>query len=549
MEFLNRAHSQLQGIYRSMTPTSRLTAGALAVVVLLSLGYLGLHRNAETLVDLTRGTPLDATQIAAIEDAFRKANLTGYEIQGNTIRVPRERQAAFMDAMAGIKVLAQDFGDAQLDAVNSGSIFDPPDRQEERRKIARQIDLQQTILKRPGITYAKVFFDVDNKPGGFQEKVRTALVSVKRGDGVQIDEATISAINGTVVHAYAGLKPENVAVSDLNGRTWYGDPRKNGDEGNAYFSLKRNCEQDLKAKILDALCHIPNVTVGVNVELDRKLPAVEKPAQQIAAPADRRIESGESTIPNHPDTRKNPSDASSEQPNMAKVINALLGESRVNGNAVPSPAGNNVPEEQVEKDKFASAPISARVSIGVPASYFKTVWQRRNPVEPGHVEKTPDQATLDRIRIEESANIQRCIIPLLPPTRNAILATELVTVTTFQDIPLPEPTSPEIGQIALSWLSRNGYTVGLVALILVCLMAIRSIVRNGTSAPAEAATPTTDEALDAFSPEEPDNVPPAHWKRQDGSDGASLREELSEFVEEDPETAANILRNWIGQAS
>ena len=56
----------------------------------------------------------------------------------------------------------------------------------------------------------------------------TALVSVKRGDSNPIDEATISYINGMVVHAYAGLKPENVAVSDLNGRTWYGDPRKNG---------------------------------------------------------------------------------------------------------------------------------------------------------------------------------------------------------------------------------------------------------------------------------------------------------------------------------
>ena len=43
--------------------------------------------------------------------------------------------------------------------------------------------------------------------------------------------------------------------------------------------------------------------------------------------------------------------------------------------------------------------------------------------------------------------------------------------------------------------------------------------------------------------------PPPHWRRDPGAVDRSLREELSELVEADPETAANILRNWIGQMS
>jgi hypothetical protein len=37
MDFLNRAYSQLNDLYRSMTPGSRLTAGLLAVVVVVGI--------------------------------------------------------------------------------------------------------------------------------------------------------------------------------------------------------------------------------------------------------------------------------------------------------------------------------------------------------------------------------------------------------------------------------------------------------------------------------------------------------------------------------
>jgi flagellar M-ring protein FliF len=553
MEFLNRAYSQLQGVYRSMPPSSRLTAGALAAIVLLSLGYLGLHQNAETSVDLVRGMSLSAGQIAAIEEAFSKANLKGHEIRENSIRVPRERQAEFASALADAKVLNQDFGDAQLDAVNGGSFIEiGTNRDQERMRIGKQNKLQQSILERPGITYAKVIFDVDPKPVGFKDKVMTALVSIKRGDGSQIDEATISAVNGMVVHAYAGLKPENVAVSDLNGRTWYGDPMKNANaEGTTYLSLKRTCEQDLKAKILDALGHIPNVTVGVNVELDRKLTAAAKQVQPSAAPGDHRIENNEQARSNSQENRIGPPEASSQQPNVVKVLDALLGDSPSKEGAIPSAPSTvkaSVPEEQVERAGFALAPISARVSVGVPASYFKSVWQRRHPAESGHPEETPDQAELDRICIEETANIQRSIAPLLPPSKGAANAVELVTVTTFNDPPAHEPPRPELAQIALDWLARYGNTVALIGLALVCLLMVRSIVRGAASAAGVKTAPAIAETDDEPLPEEQADVPAAHWKQHFRSAGPSLREEISEFVEEDPETAANILRNWIGQA-
>ena len=118
---------------------------------------------------------------SAIRESFDKANLKGYEIQGSAIRVPRDPASHVQfPHWPDAKVLNQDFGDAQLDAVNGGSFMDIGTERDQADANRKQKELQQTICLRPGISYAKVIFDVD-KGTGFKDKAMTALVSVKRG--------------------------------------------------------------------------------------------------------------------------------------------------------------------------------------------------------------------------------------------------------------------------------------------------------------------------------------------------------------------------------
>jgi flagellar M-ring protein FliF len=50
--------------------------------------------------------------------------------------------------------------------------------------------------------------------------------------------------------------------------------------------------------------------------------------------------------------------------------------------------------------------------------------------------------------------------------------------------------------------------------------------------------------------EEEENAPAApRLRRRRSKGGPSLRDELVEIVREDPDAAANILRNWIGTAN
>ncbi len=533
MDFLNRAYSQLYDLYRSMTPGSRLTAGLLAAVVLLSVGYLFTHQVSSPDVDLMHGVPVAAGQLPAMEAAFHKANLQGYVIRGASIFVPHGQGPAYMAALADAKALPQNFGTALSDAIAAGTPFDGRQQREERMKIARQAELSLIIRSMAGIESAYVLYDVDSKLGAFnREKLITATASVKPAGSGQLEEARVSAIRHLVAGAIAGLKPENVTVSDLNGRTWYGNPdAAGGGEGNLYISLQRTYEQDLKAKILNALCFIPNVTVELSVVLDHE--RITRIKQDKRSPAK--------------DSRSGRARTSAQQPNTATILSNLLGGARGDDDGTEPDGANLVSREQVEKESVGLTPTLARVSVGVPISYFKKIWQERNPAESGRTLQTPDRAALDQIRMEESAKIQKHVAQLLPSAESVAKAADLVAVTAFQDIPVQELPVPGFSEDVLSWLRQSWGMLGTIALALVSLLVLRSMVRHGPADPDAQTTPSSADLDADLVDDKPAEVPPPHARRFYTA-GASLRDELSELVEDDPDAAANVLRNWIGHA-
>ena len=223
MDFVDRASSQLKTLYGAMTPAARLAAGLLVAAVLVGLGYLGSHRTATPDTELMRGVPISASQLALMEAAIARANLTDYEIRGASILVPRGREAIYMAALAKANALPPQLGDATSDAFLKSTPFMSSREREELLKKATQDELSLMIRSMNGIETAYVIYDVDSKRHFGEEKLITASVSVKPVGTTRLDEARVSAIRHLVSGAIAGLKPENVTVSDLNGSTWHGN--------------------------------------------------------------------------------------------------------------------------------------------------------------------------------------------------------------------------------------------------------------------------------------------------------------------------------------
>ena len=140
---------------------------------------------------------------------------------------------------------------------------------------------------------------------------------------------------------------------------------------------------------------------------------------------------------------------------------------------------------------------------------------------------------------------------LLPSVESAAKATELVTVTTFQDIPVLEPPAPEFRQEVLSWARQSWRMLGTIGLALISLLVLRSMVRARTLAaevePAAASAGRPSRRTAGRCRDRPSSLLRTHDGFHNAQAGPSLRDELSELVEDDPEAAANVLRSWIGQ--
>jgi flagellar M-ring protein FliF len=131
-----------------------------------------------------------------------------------------------------------------------------------------------------------------------------------------------------------------------------------------------------------------------------------------------------------------------------------------------------------------------------------------------------------------------------------------VQVVTFQHLASAPIAPPAFADQALFWLSQYWTTLGMVVLGLVSLLILRSIAR---SIPAAAPRPEAAPAMSAATTIDSESSPVVEpvRERQDAATrlkrrakgGPSLRDELVDIVREDPDAAANILRNWIGAAT
>ena len=125
MDFLNKAFAQFNDLFRSMTPGGRITAGLLLVVAVVSVGYLFQHQVSGGDDYLFGGESIPTPTLQKMEEAFGKAGLNGFTIEGGRVKVPHAQRAAYLAALADAKALPPNFGD-KLEEAEDGSMFELP---------------------------------------------------------------------------------------------------------------------------------------------------------------------------------------------------------------------------------------------------------------------------------------------------------------------------------------------------------------------------------------------------------------------------------------
>lgn len=562
MDFLNQALSQIRELFRSMTPGARIVTGLLLVVVIISIGWLFQGQVSGPDAYLMGGEPFSASDLPAMEAAFSQAKLTNYKIEGNRVKIPAGQQAAYMGALADAGALPPNFGSYLEKAMAADSPFLGAKDKAERMKIAKQNELALILRSMQGIESASVIYDIKKDTGLMRKDIATASVNIKPAGSEPLDPDRIPVIRNLVTAAIAGMKRENVTVTDLNGRTYAGSGDGNlGDPSDdPYYKLKGMYEREKRGQISDALSMIPGAVVQVSAELDNEMKHIKNTVRY-----DPKSVVAESDSTN--ETEKAMGDTGGGRTGLAAQQHSAQGPG--GGAAVAGGGGGGrrtsselekirekqrmlVTTDQDQVEIKGLTPKRVQVTVVIPSNYYAQVWKSQNPPAEGEEAKEPAADDLVPVEQRIKKDVEGLVVPLLPKLPAGEDPYPQVTVTTLQSLPAPTIDGPSTADNAIAWVGQYWSTLGMTGLAFFSLLMLRSMVKSVPSPePAAFESKPTISLMPEDETEEVagEEATPATKLKRRMRKGPSLKDELIEIVNEDPDAAAAILRSWISSSA
>ncbi len=557
MDFLNQAISQVRELLLSMTPAARVTALLLVGVIGVSLSFLVKQQSASPDEYLFGGEFLQTSAVNRIEVALGKADLNGYERVGDRIKVPRGQKATYLAAIADAGALPTNLNELLEKALDLGPFTDRVTR-EQRLKAAREQQFSMIVSKMSGIENATVIFDIQ-KPRGLNRKNNaTATVSVSPSAGETLDARQMRRIRQFVAGGIAGLKPDNVIVTNLSDGSMYGGGGESISQesfDDPYYQKRIAYEKYLTAKLENHLRAFAGAQVQVTAELDTRLEHTIQSIQPEGDVAALRLTTDEdSTTTSENKNGGRPGVTANANTRTAEQTTETVVKNETTSNE--SQAENFVGTKTEVEVLAGMVPDKVRATVSIPKSYLISVWRERESRKGNDPkQQLPDDidTQLDNLKGEVKTQVEELVVPLLP-RKQAEDAFENVTVTFVESL-TPDPIEPpSVASQALGWAGQNFSTMTMAVVAMVSLMMLRSMVKAiPPSEPAPAISAATlgietgedtgePSSPEASEPEDPSR-PKLRLKR-----GPSLTDDLTEIVREDPDAAAAILRSWIGNA-
>ncbi len=560
MNLFNQITKQISDLIMSMTPTARIMAGLMVATIVVSLGWLVTVQQSTRYEFLLGGKVFTEGELVRIEQAFGDAALPDYQREGLRIKIPTSTRDVYMKALNDNKAVPEQWHSEIQTSLNSSNPFESVELVSLRLEAARERELARIIERMPTIDYASV--EYDEKRHGFARNIdQTASVQVQ-SNGRNIEPALLRNIALTTKSYFAGLKEENVFVTDLGGtNTYRGSSNPNAADQHPYLQAQAEWE----AKYLEQFSRLLNiygdVKLAVSVDLD---PTLKKDSEKLSydptvialqqSTSKKDSENNKLAPGGRPGTDPN---AISNQPQSIAATPQQTAKSKETAENQQGVTGH----EAILTSQAGLVPQRVSVTIGVPQSYYKKVWNSR------FLQENPDKKDSDappltendvtQLRAETETSVRASVEGLLRQVREGDDRHPLVSFYDYPDLPLPAIPEPSTTQLATTWLAQSWSTLALVGLVLVSMLMMFSWSRS----PANSSR--DKEFAQGFGVEVPANAGDEldlgeHANDEASSDdesptfavtGGAMKEDLSTLIKQNPDVAANLLKTWIGEAA
>lgn len=243
----------------------------LAVVVVLAVVFLVMSNRPYTVLfnDLTQ------SDLSAILSYLSDNGVTNYKVEGDSILVPKGQEDSLMAMVLEAGYPTTDYGYSTY-LENVGSLTTESERnqltlyglQDRMAAVIRNFDgvKDAAVFLTPGEDHTYVL-DSGNQIDA------TATVTVTMEAGRSLEDGQVEAIRNLVSHGLAGLNVENVSISDTYGNTYSagGDFTNLEDASALKLQLEEKWNNNIRTQIMQALIPLygaDNISVSVNTVVD-----------------------------------------------------------------------------------------------------------------------------------------------------------------------------------------------------------------------------------------------------------------------------------------
>ncbi|MFQ5489586.1 MAG: hypothetical protein ACE5GE_02590 [Phycisphaerae bacterium] len=537
----------LHGLGRQLGMMSRsqqMVVVLCGVIVAGSLLWLTQWSARPRLVPLL-DQPMTAEEMSAAV-AQLQAMRTDFEEVGDRIFVkPGERRRLQRELLTR-GGLPQDTSLGFENLLKDQSPFQPESINRRNFQIALQNELAAVIAEDPTVSRATVFINASSqrKLGARSNLVPTASVDVSTSSGASMGHGQVMGMANLVSGAVAGLSPHNVRVI-VNGRPRT-IPGPEDDIGFGLLEQKKKNEKHLEDKIRDQLAYIPGVKVAVSVELE----TTRKRTQ----------------LTDYTDPEPKTDTTKTEETNSGSA-GSEAGVSPNTGTALTGSAGGASTSKEESSTEFFKRDVTrvetmeqvpmvvkrAMASINIPRSYFVSVFSAQDSEASSpsdddlkvliDIEKLRVKAAVKRVlQTDDEDAVQVDWFPDLAPEHPG----------QFAESPIYAAGGGEEAEGTVATLTGYAPTVGMVGLAVGSLLMMFMLVRK------------SGRSIDMLPPELEAPADPDEVQTMDAallSEGALVGQEVDEqtlrfqnyteqvakMVDEDPDTAAELLQRWAEQ--
>ncbi|HUU83406.1 MAG TPA: hypothetical protein VM243_07880 [Phycisphaerae bacterium] len=544
METLRRLSTRIQQQLALMTRSQQLAIGLCAVIILGSLLWLAQSSTRPQLEPLL-DQPMSLQEMGTAVEAL-KAMRVDFDERGDRIYVKPEDRRRLQRELASQGALPQDTTLGFENLLEDQSPFVPESINRRNFLIALQNELAAVIASSADVSKARVFInDVKRRGlGALESLTPTASVDVAMVRGKTMSQAAVQAVADLTSGAVAGLEPHNIKVI-VDGRPRI-IPAPDEVLSVGLLEEKKKNEEHLEEKIHGHLDYIPGVKVAIAVELEtvkKKTIAREYTDAAPKSAKSRSEESNSGTAANESGLNPNTGTALSASGNGHNVVTDESEEEFFPANVARV--------EESEQIPFTVKAVTA--SVGIPRSYFVSVYRAQHGEE-GEPTDVDLKSLIDIEKLRVRATVKNVI---------GITDDDAVQVDWFPDLAPGLPgqfvDSPLVAGLgpddkgAVAGLMDYGPQAGLVGLALMSLLMMVMLVRRSVRSTAQFPLPRSpsEEQEEYTQPLQSAKATEGFLVGQEVDEDTlrfqNLSDQVSTMVEENPETAADLIRRWAEQ--